>query len=82
MTRGMTTKEAIKILAGQELYYDRDKQFIADCKARRVAVRSLKAWGKVRNEITMLPHFNREEVINIIDKHLAEIENEEGTEVN
>lgn len=77
MTGEITVKEAIKILAGQELYYDRDKQYIAECKARRVAVRSLKAWGKVRNEITMLPHFDREEVINIIDKHLAEIESED-----
>lgn len=74
MTGEITVKEAIKILSGIELYYDCDKQYIAECKARRIAVRSLKAWDKVRNEITMLPFFNREEVINIIDKHLAELE--------
>jgi len=44
-------KEAIKILAGQELYYNQDKQFEAECKARRIAVRSLEAWEKVVEEI-------------------------------
>ena len=38
-----------------------------------MAIKSLEAWGNLKNEITMLPFFNREEVINIINKHLSEV---------
>jgi len=42
-------------------------------EAIKTSIKSLDAWGKIRNEITMLPFFNREEVVNVIDKHLSEL---------
>lgn len=48
-----------------------------------MAIRSLEADSNIvdmlfgiRNEITMLHIFSREEVVKIIDKHLKEVENE------
>lgn len=68
----MTGEEALKV------WYDSVGFNEIECscdlqESIMVAFKSLEAWGNLKNEITMLPFFNREEVINIIDKHLAEV---------
>lgn len=44
-------------------------------KALFMAIASLEAWGKVREEIVHLHDwaFDREEILRIIDKHLQEV---------
>ena len=71
----MTREEAIKILSGQEMYYDQNKQFAAQCKATRLAVKSLEAWEKIRKEIASdgQSDINAKYVLNLIDKHLSEV---------
>ena len=58
---------------------------LADIDAINMAIRSLEADRKIekilydiRNEITMLFIFTREPVIEIIDKHLKEVEDDTG----
>lgn len=76
----MTIEESIQVLCANVMVaVDRAEMSEACSKmvedALNMAIASLEAWGKVREEIVHLHDwaFDREEILRIIDKHLQEV---------
>lgn len=66
----MTIKDAIFVLNSVEAH--------GICiEAKKMAIQSLEAWEKVKDEINSMPNIiYRWDAVEIIDKHLSEVENE------
>lgn len=80
----MTREEAIKVLRSLYNVQRLDALTREEMTAVAMAIQSLEVDSNIvdmlfgiRNEITMLYIFSREEVVKIIDKHLKEVENNE-----
>ena len=79
MTENITLREAKEILKANMDGWINSPLVKVDerlVKANDMAVKSLDAWDRIRNEITMLFHFDREAVIGIIDTHLKEFKSD------
>ena len=72
----MTIEEAIFVLNCVEAH--------GVCiEAKKMAIKSLEAWEKVKEEINSMPNIiYRWNALEIIDKHFAEIESEVGNGCN
>ena len=82
----MTIQEALELLKDDELA-DGEEDADKFNEAYNMAIRSLEADRKIenvlydiRNKITMLFIFDRESVVEIIDKHLKEVEDDTENE--